>query len=478
MTSTPRRLALEAAVRALPSSVEGNWVVPEASLKAAGLEADPATARRYVVEFSAWAKGAIGSLPAVLSEECEATDFNDYYKLVMSRVQYVYMQSLEGAPAEGAPAEPLCQFQTQLRRRPVFLKGGVPRTLGVFDSGEHADYESCFEAHAAPFRAAVAAVGARRFSAATLRSLLAQRHERAAAIEECLAPTNDEWVAALDGHALFSLLPEGTEFSGGADCEAKIVVQGGQAVVLAHGPWFRITFSETSLLQCMSEFMTDAMCELGDADATAWCTEALATFALTTQQVHRKCAPNAFAFFSGRRAPSADFHLLQHVYFQHCWGNLSTSSLIAGRVLGGGGFPQTLVGTSAHEGPMAFMALHPELDVSLPVSSILWTLLFWGCTGNHTVLPDAYGSATFKHMLADLGLLGEVSMARQDSGRLDRFVLIYETCPRMASEIESFSDVQSGMDLGYVAFGAGGARKHAHGPQPEPGHSPSPAPVP
>ena len=56
---------------------------------------------------------------------------------------------------------------------------------------------------------------------------------------------------------------------------------------------------------------------------------------------------------------------------------------------------------------------HPELDGRLPLSSVLWHLLFWGMTSNHTILPDGHGSATFKAMLVDLNLIDEVFMARQ-----------------------------------------------------------------
>ena len=64
---------------------------------------------------------------------------------------------------------------------------------------------------------------------------------------------------------------------------------------------------------------------------------------------------------------------------------------------------------------MAFFALHPELDANMPISSVLWHVLFWGCTSNRTILPDAFGSAAFKAMLVDLGLISDVTMARQDS---------------------------------------------------------------
>jgi len=105
---------------------------------------------------------------------------------------------------------------------------------------------------------------------------------------------------------------------------------------------------------------------------------------------------------------------------------------------------------------MAMMATHPDLDRSVPLSSILWTVFFWSCTTNCTILPDAFGSATFKCMLADVGLLGDVSMARQDSGRLERFAAIFPEVPKMASEIENFGDIEDALTHGYVAFGAGG----------------------
>ena len=66
---------------------------------------------------------------------------------------------------------------------------------------------------------------------------------------------------------------------------------------------------------------------------------------------------------------------------------------------------------------MAFLALYQDstLDSRLPMSSVLWTVLFWAATNNRTILPDAFGSATFRYMLEDLRLIGEVSAARQES---------------------------------------------------------------
>ena len=205
-----------------------------------------------------------------------------------------------------------------------------------------------------------------------------------------------------------------------------------------------------------AEFFTDSICSLGDDDGEAWCREACMNFATTAHQVERTCPAGAFSLFSGRRTPHPPFHLLQHMYMADCLGGMATSSLFAGRCLGGSGMPQQLIGTLAHEGPMGFMCLHSELDANLPMSSLLWHLLFWGMTGNHTILPDGHGSATFKAMLQDLGLLSDVAIARQDSGHLARFAAIFNSTAKMASEIETFKDVTTALGLGYVAFGAGG----------------------
>lgn len=65
-------------------------------------------------------------------------------------------------------------------------------------------------------------------------------------------------------------------------------------------------------------------------------------------------------------------------------------------------------------------------------------------------------SSRAQAMLSDLGLVDLVTMARQDSGHLRRFAQIFDSTQRMASEIETFADVEEALHHGYVAFGAGG----------------------
>jgi len=450
------RAALEHAVAGLPSVDDSSWSVPDQTLEVAGLQDDVVGARRFVLEFSEWAREAICRLPHVT--QMQATDFNDYYKLVMSRVQLLYAQALT------PPKRPMwltCQFETQIRRRPTFIKDGVVRTLGCFDVKcshlEGVTVVGSLDTSIEAFRATLRAVGGRRFDRVTLALLIKSRDQAAAAIEESLALVNEEWIAALDGQHLFNLLDEGAEFSKLPDVvEAKVMINDGKAVVIVQGPWFRVTFCETPLLQCMSQFMNDMMIDIGDADGTAWCREAMMNFATVAHHVAKRTKKGVFSLFSGRRTPHPEFHMLQHMYFAEKLGGIATSSLFAGRVLGNAGQSPPLIGTLAHEGPMAFFALHPELDEALPVSSVFWHCLFWGCTSNHTILPDSFGSASFKAMLSDLGLLELVSMARQDSGKLSRFAEIYPAAKKMASEIETFADVDEALQLGYVACGAGG----------------------
>ena len=250
------RASLEAAIAALPTADDSSWSIQPATLKGAGLEDDMAKARQHVLSFSAWAKEAIKRLPECPPSEFEATDFNDYYKVVMSRVQYLYTQALGELPPGTVPTQPVVQFMTQLRRRPKFVMGGQMQTLGCFDRttawpvGEMplvGDLDSTMP----KFRAALRAVGARKFHRSTLELLL--RSSGAKAIEDSLAPVSGEWIGALDGHRLFKLLEEHEDFSGGLEVEAKPVVQDGMVVVLVQGPWFRCTFCETPMLQVRND---------------------------------------------------------------------------------------------------------------------------------------------------------------------------------------------------------------------------------
>ena len=165
------RASLLKAVSGLPAEDDDSWTVPEAVL--AAVSADAAEARRHVLTFGAWARVAVSQLPEVPREEMQATDFSDYYKLVMSRVQLIYGQATHSHEAE--LRFPACRFQTQLRRRPQFIKDGATCELGVFDGGPSAALVGSFEESKTAFCAALRVVGQRRFEAQSLWAMLESR---------------------------------------------------------------------------------------------------------------------------------------------------------------------------------------------------------------------------------------------------------------------------------------------------------------
>jgi hypothetical protein len=303
------RSDLLAAVAALPTADDDSWAVPTSILDAAmGASADVAQARRHVLAFSSWARGAVQQLPEIPRDAMQATDFSDYYKVVMSRVQLLYAQATSSADAD--LRYPTCRFQSQLRRRPQFLKDGVTRELGVFDTGAGSEWVGSLEESLPAFRAALRAVGERRFDAPTLRALLASHAAPFAGMEASMQPLNEAWVARLAGTRLFELLDEGADFAAASEAvQAKVVVHGGQVVVLVQGPWFRVTFAETPVLQCMAQFMTDALVTVGDQDGAGWCRHALLNFAIAAHAVQcagRAPPPNteaAVGQMAWRRAP-------------------------------------------------------------------------------------------------------------------------------------------------------------------------------
>ena len=133
-------------------------------------------------------------------------------------------------------------------------------------------------------------------------------------MEASLQPVNEAWVSRLAGAPLFELLDEGVDFSAGDAVQVKLVLQDGQVVLLAQGPWFKVTFAETSILQCMAQFMTERMVEVGDQDGVGWCRSALMTFAVSAHCVQERVhAPGkgTVTLFAGRRAPHPELHALQ-----------------------------------------------------------------------------------------------------------------------------------------------------------------------
>jgi nicotinic acid phosphoribosyltransferase len=205
------------------------------------------------------------------------------------------------------------------------------------------------------------------------------------------------------------------------------------------------------------------------------------------------------ALFSGRRTGHHVFTLLQVLYlsrFQTGEGGvgkcIGTSSVDAWHTLVhklkfSGIVPP--VGTHAHELPMVFASLFPDLDqLGAPFSQALshwlyYTLVHKGHPVPMPMLPDTLGSEACLIALASswvqkmengaqtgksVRLLSVIGSARQDSGKLEAFKaltdlykssledLMNPSLGMMASEIDDKCSMKTAHSLGYKTYGTGG----------------------
>mmetsp|Transcript_85978 Transcript_85978/g.199910 ORF Transcript_85978/g.199910 Transcript_85978/m.199910 type:complete len:576 (-) Transcript_85978:65-1792(-) len=272
--------------------------------------------------------------------------------------------------------------------------------------------------------------------------------------------------------------------------------------VEATGPWHRVTWLETSMMQAVYEslFRDQKRREYGvEAHSGVW--DDSSWFPLWLAQAFCRCVRSVEAatsaglrgvLMTGRRTGSAALMILQALYIQcKCQktsGMLGTSSVSARYMSLDAGVNPVLVpkcaGTHAHELPMVIGALLGEADdqVGMPMSQVVSHMLYFftsmpqgdvrgaGRRVLMPILPDTLGSRAFmtvaKRLRVPLGLhkgapvLSVVGTARQDSGSLEAFQKLMEECgftgALMASEIEVPEDLVLAAKLGYKLFGAGG----------------------
>lgn len=283
------------------------------------------------------------------------------------------------------------------------------------------------------------------------------------------------------------------------------------------GPWHKVTWLETSLMQCVYQAKLEYDLENKNLSKEQWLYGALLRCAYSVAYTHliQQQKPNFIpALFTNRRTGSQEFNILQNLFFadhfkqfappfaggpvsksdyhtKHFAGNnyvsLGSSSVESWNILGELGLPcLNPAGTHAHELQMVISTLFPELDRNekgLPITQVishyLYYKLVWERTGNvgpMPMLPDTLGTRAFmraaSYVMIDINkdkdsgvappvpFLSVISSARQDSGKLSDFVKIMKEFQykggMMASEIESTHDLLTASKLGYANFGAGG----------------------
>eukprot|EP00929_Paragymnodinium_shiwhaense_P058393 TRINITY_DN29233_c0_g2_i1.p1 TRINITY_DN29233_c0_g2~~TRINITY_DN29233_c0_g2_i1.p1 ORF type:complete len:592 (+),score=152.36 TRINITY_DN29233_c0_g2_i1:72-1847(+) len=279
---------------------------------------------------------------------------------------------------------------------------------------------------------------------------------------------------------------------------AKDVVLGEERVyVEASGPWPRVTWLETTMMQAVYEALfRDRMRKrygsLVDAD---WYPKWLAEAFVRCARSNVAAASSGMKGFvmTGRRTGGLALMMLQSLYLKANLRNgaplcAGTSSVTCHFWLKDAGVNEDLipvpVGTHAHELSMVLSGVLGDIDdkSGVPLSQVVGHMLYFFLSRPNgdvrdasrrslmPMLPDTLGTKCFMEVATKLSVprgphkgesvLSVIGAARQDSGTLAAFKEAVDSYgfdgPIMASEIEKAGDLATASQLGYKLFGAGG----------------------
>ena len=242
----------------------------------------------------------------------------------------------------------------------------------------------------------------------------------------------------------------------------------GAAFVEAIGPWHKVTWLETSMMQAVYQTILEKKTLVEPTKKTVpmsklkWLAGALircakgVAYSRLVQAAARPANRPTPALFTGRRTGSYLFMLLQNLFFAHHFDQfiptltgdvdtqskktcLGTSSCDSWYTLKQLGLPcLNPAGTHAHELSMVSSALFPDRDSIIPgISQVIGHYLYYKLVWSHQeaaprgpmpMLPDTWGTRVFLHAADTLTLedgntlLSKITSARQDSGALIDFV--------------------------------------------------------
>ena len=292
-------------------------------------------------------------------------------------------------------------------------------------------------------------------------------------------------------------------------------VEAGLWFIEARGPWPRVTWLETSLMQAVYEaYLRYNLKKLATAKkiteekaygrwlygALLRCAKSVALTRLVQKIKGKSMTP---ALFTGRRTGGYLFLLLQNLFFAHhfnqftpngpnvdecgktkCLGTSSVDCYYELNRLSVVTSNQQIkclrpVGTHAHELSMVISVLFPYFDKNkyeLPLTQIIGHELYRVLSANtrptpsgvimFPMLPDTLGTAAFMKaanwvkMPDNSSFISKITSARQDSGKLENFKKLMENWDykqgMMASEIDNTETLLKATILGYTTSGAGG----------------------
>ena len=262
----------------------------------------------------------------------------------------------------------------------------------------------------------------------------------------------------------------------------------------ATGLWSRVTWLETSMMQCVYNVILTRKLRQQSKTQAQWLFEALFRCFKSIDLVNRLNKDRINnelkgAVFSGRRTAGLFFLTLQNYMISDLLNNcIGTSSVDVWYILSHLNLTQIdknkmlePVGTHAHELQMVIACLFPKLDDNdecMPVSQALSHYLYYKeSVKSSTPIPmltDTFGTRAFMRMASNMmiepnkSLMTIFDSARQDSGDVEEFTRIMEEYQFkgsvMASEVDNEqtlekiaqSKKQDNMMFAYQTFGAGG----------------------
>ena len=282
--------------------------------------------------------------------------------------------------------------------------------------------------------------------------------------------------------------------------------QEGLWFIEAKGPWPRVTWLETSMMQAVYEaYLRYNLSKFKDNihmsivyqrwlyGALLRCAKSVAfTRLVQTRDPTKQMTP---ALFTGRRTGGYLFLLLQNLFFAHHFNQFTPD----GPVIDSEGKTKCLgtssidsyfelqklclpclrpVGTHAHELSMVISVLFPYFDnnkYELPLTQIIGHELYRTLSAYprpipsgaimFPMLPDTLGTAAFMKAANWVKKDGQpfislINSARQDSGKLPNFLILMTqwnyNLGKMASEIDNTETLLKATELGYATSGAGG----------------------
>jgi len=304
-----------------------------------------------------------------------------------------------------------------------------------------------------------------------------EQHETTPAVQEL--PLTEEDILLICGtkEKPNSLIDEfqSVKYIPTAETGDKVVVSlfkhNGDAVIEVCGPWHRVTWLETTVMQCVYETGLRYKLKNQKKSYAKWLSEALIRCRKTISQIGTitRFSDNKIkgALFTGRRTGGYAFLLLQNLLVSQEYGDcIGTSSVDAWYDLTKmkANFKLNPVGTHAHELSMVTSALFPELDensLNLPLTQLLGHYLYYKQSNNSQpipMLPDTLGTAAFMKAGNIIQVNGKrfleiILNARQDSGKLEDFVKVMAKYdfwnPVMASEIDEPATLEKAWNMTY-----------------------------